>query len=58
MSISREHGEVVFLEKYDRFCDGSAVQQVGLRPFEICQKTLDEIKVVPEGRVSTSVLQL
>ncbi len=50
--------KIVKLEKIDKFVDGAAVQQVGTLPFEICQKVLDDIVCVPEGKICTKILEL
>ncbi|UFH36825.1 threonine ammonia-lyase IlvA [Flavobacterium acetivorans] len=46
------------LESIDKFVDGAAVKQVGNMTFEICQKNLDAIILVPEGKVCTTILRL
>ncbi|AOW09386.1 threonine ammonia-lyase IlvA [Flavobacterium gilvum] len=46
------------LETIDKFVDGAAVKQVGDLTFEICQKNLDDIILVPEGKICTSILRL
>ncbi|RUL53108.1 MULTISPECIES: threonine ammonia-lyase IlvA [Lysinibacillus] len=46
------------LDKIDKFCDGTAVQCVGTKTYEICRKYLDDIVLVPEGKVSTTILDL
>ena len=51
-------GEVVSLEKIDKFVDGAAVQRAGEKTFEICREVLDDIVVVPEGKVCTTILNL
>ncbi|WP_062199620.1 threonine ammonia-lyase IlvA [Massilibacterium senegalense] len=48
----------VLLSKIDKFVDGAAVQQVGQRTYEICQDVVDDIVVVPEGKVCTTILNL
>lgn len=58
MSESLKRGEVVKLEKIDKFVDGAAVQRVGDLPFEICKKVVDDIVLVPEGRICTKILEL
>ncbi|GAA4701457.1 threonine ammonia-lyase IlvA [Brevibacillus fulvus] len=55
-SISKD--EVVVLHDIDKFVDGAAVKQVGQLTFEICKEILDEIIVVPEGKVCTTILEL
>lgn len=46
------------LDTIDKFVDGAAVKQVGDLTFDICQKNLDDIILVPEGKVCTSILRL
>ncbi|MFT8321745.1 MAG: threonine ammonia-lyase IlvA [Bacillus sp. (in: firmicutes)] len=50
--------ELVKLDKIDKFVDGAAVKCVGQKNFEICQELLDDILLVPEGKVCTSILSL
>ena len=56
MKLSLEKGEVTILEKIDTFIDGAAVKRVGDLNFSICQKVLDDIILVPEGKVCTYIL--
>jgi threonine dehydratase len=58
MKESLKKGEVVTLEKIDKFVDGAAVQRVGDLPFEICKQVVDDIVLVPEGRICTKILEL
>ncbi len=58
MSESLKKGEVVTLENIDKFVDGAAVQRVGDLPFQICQQVIDDIVIVPEGRICTKILEL
>ena len=46
------------LESIDKFVDGAAVKQVGDLTFEICKNYLDDIILVPEGKVCTTILRL
>jgi threonine dehydratase len=48
----------VLLDKIDRFVDGAAVKKVGKQTYEVCKDTLDQIILVPEGKVCTTILQL
>ncbi|MEM6803405.1 MAG: threonine ammonia-lyase IlvA [Bacteroidota bacterium] len=50
--------KLVTLEEIDKFVDGAAVQRVGVKTFEICQKVLDDMLLVPEGKVCSTILQL
>ena len=58
MHQALEKGEVVTLDKIDPFVDGAAVQRVGEKTFEICQAVLDDMILVPEGKVCSTILQL
>jgi threonine dehydratase len=58
MKKSLEAGKVVELENIDKFVDGAAVQKVGAITFEVCQKVIDEMATVPEGRICTKILEL
>ncbi|WP_312473106.1 threonine ammonia-lyase IlvA [Neobacillus sp.] len=51
-------GEVTSLEKIDPFVDGAAVKTVGSKTFSICKEIVDDIIVVPEGKVCTTLLSL
>jgi threonine dehydratase len=46
------------LEKIDTFVDGASVKRIGELNFEICQKSLEDVLLVPEGKVCTTILQL
>jgi threonine dehydratase len=46
------------LATIDKFVDGAAVKQVGDLTFNICQKNLEDIILVPEGKVCTTILRL
>lgn len=58
MKKALELGKNVPLDYLDRFVDGAAVRKVGDKTFKICQKVLDDIVVVPEGKICTTILQL
>ncbi|CAH2716046.1 L-threonine dehydratase biosynthetic IlvA [Neobacillus rhizosphaerae] len=51
-------GEVSPLEKIDPFVDGAAVKTVGSKTFSICKEIVDDIIVIPEGKVCTTLLSL
>ncbi|GAF01777.1 threonine ammonia-lyase IlvA [Saccharicrinis fermentans] len=50
--------QIVTLPEIDKFVDGAAVQRVGEFTFPICKKYLDDMLLVPEGRVCTKILEL
>ncbi|MBN2981999.1 MULTISPECIES: threonine ammonia-lyase IlvA [Cohnella] len=58
MRRSKEERKVVALEEIDKFVDGAAVKRVGDLTFAMCDDLLDEIVVVNEGRVCTTILEL
>jgi threonine dehydratase len=51
-------GHPVELESIERFVDGAAVKRTGDLTFRICKEVLDELGLVPEGRVCTTILKL
>jgi threonine dehydratase len=53
-----EAGHPVCVENIDRFVDGAAVKQVGSLTFSICKDVLDDMRLVPEGKVCTTILKL
>ncbi len=58
MKAALEAGQPVTLENIDRFIDGAAVQRVGELSFSICREVIDEIQLVAEGRVCSTILSL
>ncbi|MCY9277178.1 threonine ammonia-lyase IlvA [Bacillus haynesii] len=55
---SNKKGEVVTLEKIDKFVDGAAVQKIGEETFKTLETVVDDILLVPEGKVCTAILEL
>ncbi len=58
MLKSIEKGELVELEKIDKFIDGAAVQKVGALTYPICRDYLHKMITVPEGKVCQAILDL
>jgi threonine dehydratase len=58
MKRSMEEGKVITLEDIDKFVDGAAVKRVGEKTFRICQNVIDDILLVPEGKICTTILEL
>ncbi|WP_020531551.1 threonine ammonia-lyase [Flexithrix dorotheae] len=58
MKESLAKGKVVNLEKIDKFIDGAAVKKVGEKPFQICREVVDDIVLIPEGKVCSTILSL
>lgn len=51
-------GKPVTLENIDRFVDGAAVKRVGDITFSICKDVLDDMHLVPEGKICSAILKL
>ena len=51
-------GHPVTVENIDRFVDGAAVKRVGDITFGICKDVLDEMHLVPEGKICSVILKL
>jgi threonine dehydratase len=58
MSKSIEKGELVQLDEIEKFVDGASVQRVGDLTFEICQKNLDVMTTVHEGKICQTILEM
>ena len=58
MKTAIEKGEVVDLEHIDKFVDGAAVKKAGALTYEVCKDVLDDIIVVPEGAVCTTIIHM
>ena len=58
MKTSIANNKNTVLESIDKFVDGAAVKQVGEITFSICKENLDDIILVPEGKVCTTILRL
>lgn len=51
-------GHPVELESIDRFVDGAAVKKAGDITFPICKEVLDDMHLVHEGKVCSTILKL
>lgn len=51
-------GRPVTLTNIERFVDGAAVKRVGDLTFPICKDVLDDMRLVPEGKICTTILKL
>ena len=58
MKAAIEAGELVELEHIDKFVDGAAVKKAGALTYEVCREVLDDIVIVPEGAVCTTIIQM
>lgn len=48
----------IALDTIDKFVDGAAVKCVGNLNYEVCQKYVTDIVLIPEGKVCTTILDL
>ena len=53
-----EANQVITLDSIDKFVDGAAVKRIGEITYNICTNIVDEVALVPEGKVCTSILEL
>lgn len=51
-------GHPVTLDEIDSFVDGAAVKRVGEVTFSICKEVLDDMRLVPEGKICSTILKL
>ena len=58
MKAAIENGGPVELEEIDKFVDGAAVKKAGAKTYEVCREVLDDIVIVPEGAVCTTIIQM
>ncbi|WP_226666740.1 threonine ammonia-lyase IlvA [Metabacillus litoralis] len=55
---SRLEDKVITLDKIDKFVDGAAVKKVGNKTFSICKDVVEDVLLVPEGKICTTILEL
>ena len=58
MKHAFSQGSPVTLDYIDRFVDGAAVKRVGTLNFQYCQELLDQMLLIPEGKICTTILKL
>ncbi|CEN39857.1 L-threonine dehydratase biosynthetic IlvA (fragment) [Capnocytophaga canimorsus] len=58
MKEALKAGKPVELTEIDKFVDGASVKKVGSLNFEICNRFLDDVVLVPEGKVCQTILDL
>lgn len=58
MTEALKAGHPVELTNIDRFVDGAAVKRIGDITFAFCKNILDEMLLVPEGKICTTILEL
>ncbi|TKK67166.1 threonine ammonia-lyase [Ilyomonas limi] len=58
MLAALKAGHPVTLDNIDRFVDGAAVKRIGDLTYSICKEVLDDMHLVPEGKICTTILKL
>lgn len=58
MTKAFENGAPVTLARINRFIDGASVKRAGELTYQLCREVLDEMILVPEGKVCTTILKL
>ncbi|NOT75830.1 MAG: threonine ammonia-lyase IlvA [Cyclobacteriaceae bacterium] len=58
MKEALKAGKPVVLDSIQRFVDGASVKKVGDFTFPICKEVLSDMLLVPEGKASSTILQL
>lgn len=58
MTEALKAGHPVTLPEIDRFVDGAAVKRIGDLTFNICKEILDDMRLIPEGKVCSVILKL
>lgn len=53
-----EEGGPVTLTSIDTFVDGASVKRTGEITYKICKEVLNELKLIPEGKVCSTLLHL
>jgi threonine dehydratase len=53
-----KEGKPVTLDNIDTFVDGAAVKRTGDLTYKICKEVLDELHLVSEGKVCSTILRL
>ncbi len=58
MLAALKAGHPVTLDNIEQFVDGASVKRVGNVTFSICRTVLDEMHLVPEGKICSTILKL
>ena len=58
MSEALKAGHPVTIENIERFVDGASVKRVGDITFSICKEVLDDMHLVAEGKICSTILKL
>jgi len=58
MQAAMHAGHPVELDHIDKFVDGASVKRVGDYNFSICKNVLDEVHLVAEGKICSTILEM
>jgi threonine dehydratase len=58
MTAALKAGHPVTLDTIDPFVDGAAVKRIGEVTFQICKEVLDDMHLVAEGKICSTILKL
>lgn len=58
MKMAMAHDGPVTLDEINRFVDGAAVKRVGQLTYQYCKDLLDDVRLIPEGKICTTILEL
>jgi threonine dehydratase len=58
LKFAMEKGKPVKLDQINKFVDGAAVQEIGNLTFEYCKEGIDDVVLVDEGKVCSTILKL
>ena len=58
MQAAMQAGYPVELDNIENFVDGASVKRVGDATFAICKNVLDQVHLVPEGKICTTILNM
>lgn len=58
MLTALREGHPVELDQIDKFVDGAAVKRIGDVTFSICKDVIDDMHLVSEGKICSTILQM
>ncbi len=58
LTAAMKAGHPITLNHIERFVDGAAVKRIGELTYSIIKDTLDDVELVPEGKVCSTILDL
>ncbi len=58
LKTSIKYNKNTALHSIDKFVDGAAVKKIGDINFEICNRNIDEVITIPEGKICSTLLRL